>query len=247
MSIQATNLHRTKPGRSAELLAALQRALPDTMAHGGCEEIRLCRDQDDENKVMSITRWTSRAAYEEYLAWREGKGDTARFREMLVKDMEVHFYDEVFVVKPEKETEGTPATTTNSLVEEQKEVVRQFFLRNSAGDIPGAISLIRGDATYWLPTTRETLGMDKLPEALKIVQSRLKGGIRYEVGTMVAEPNKIAVQLEGFAKTVKGATYNNLYHVYFEFEGDKIVRVHEYNDTAHVFDTLRAGERRPAG
>jgi quinol monooxygenase YgiN len=118
MSIQATNLHRTKPGRSAELLAALQRALPDTMAHGGCEEIRLCRDQDHENKVMSITRWTSRAAYEEYLAWREGKGDTARFREMLVKDMEVHFYDEVFVVKPEKETEGTPATTTNSLVED---------------------------------------------------------------------------------------------------------------------------------
>ena len=30
----------------------------------------------------------------------------------------------------------------------------------------------------------------------------------------------------------------------FEFEGDKIVRVREYNDTAHVFDTLRAGQRR---
>lgn len=45
----------------------------------------------------------------------------------------------------------------------------------------------------------------------------------------------------------KGAAYNNLYHVYFEFEGNKIVRAHEYNDTAHVFDTLRARERRPAG
>jgi ketosteroid isomerase-like protein len=47
-----------------------------------------------------------------------------------------------------------------------------------------------------------------------------------------------------FDKTVEGAAYNNLYHVYFEFEGDKIVRVREYNDTAHVFDTLRAGQRR---
>jgi ketosteroid isomerase-like protein len=144
----------------------------------------------------------------------------------------------------EKDREGNPTMTTNSLVEEQKEVVRQFFQRNSVGDIGGAVSLFRGDATYWLPTTRETLSMDKLPEALKFVQSRLVGGIRYEIGTMVAEPNKIAVQVEGFARTVEGATYNNLYHVYFDLEGDKIVRVREYNDTAHVFDTLREGEHR---
>jgi uncharacterized protein len=244
MSIQATNLHHTKPGRAAELLAALQRALPDTIAHGGCEEIRLCRDQDDENKVISITRWTSRAAYEEYLAWREGKGDTARFREMLIKDMEVSFYDEVFVIEPDAQTNSM---RDEPLVEVQMEVVRQFFLRNSAGDIPGAVALFRDDATYWLPTTRETLGTDKLPEALEFVRSRLEGPIRYEIGTMVSEPNKIAVQLEGFGKTVEGAAYNNLYHVYFEFEGDKIMRVREYNDTAHVFDTLRAGQRRWIG
>ena len=122
--------------------------------------------------------------------------------------------------------------------------MRQFLELFSAGDIPGAISLFREDATYWLPTTRETLGMDKLPEALKFVQSRLDGPLRYEIGTMVAEPNKIAVQVEGFGKTVEGATYDNLYHVYFELEGGKIVRAREYNDTAHVYDTLRAGERR---
>jgi ketosteroid isomerase-like protein len=146
-------------------------------------------------------------------------------------------------MSPEKEI----TMTTRPLVEEQKEAVRQFFQRNSAGDIQGAIALFRSDATYWLPTTRETLGMDKLPEALKFVQSRLAGPIRYEIGTVVAEPNKIAVQLEGFAKTVEGAIYNNLYHAYFEFEGDKIVRVREYNDTAHVFDTLRAGQRQRTG
>jgi ketosteroid isomerase-like protein len=137
--------------------------------------------------------------------------------------------------------------TTSSLVEEQREVVRQFFQRNSAGDIPGAVSLFREDATYWIPTTRETLGMDKLPEALKFVRSRLDGPLRYEIGTMVAEPNKIAVQVEGFGTTVEGVTDNNLYHVYFELDGSKIARVREYNDTAHVLDTLRAGDRRPSG
>jgi quinol monooxygenase YgiN len=108
MTIQATNIHHTKPGRAAELLAALQRALPDTLAHGGCEEIRLCRDQGDENKVVSITRWVSRGAYEAYLAWRERRGDTAMLREMLTRDMEVNFYDEVLVLK---QGEQTPATS----------------------------------------------------------------------------------------------------------------------------------------
>jgi ketosteroid isomerase-like protein len=147
----------------------------------------------------------------------------------------------------EMDKEGNLTMTTSAPVEAQKEVVRQFFVRNSAGDIPGAVSLFRRDATYWLATTRETLSMDKLPEALEFVQSRLMGGIRYEIGTMVAEPNKISVQIEGFAKTVEGAAYNNLYHVYFELDGDKIVRVREYNDTAHVFDTLRAQQRRQGG
>lgn len=129
-------------------------------------------------------------------------------------------------------------------IEEQKEIVRQFFGRYSDGDIQGAIFLFRDDATYWFASTRETLGMDKFPEGLKWVQSRLVGRIRYEIGTMVAEPNKVAVQVESFGKTTEGANYNNLYHVYFELDGDKIVYVREYNDTAHVFDTLRAGERR---
>ena len=56
MTIQATTIHHTKPGRAAELLAALQRALPDTMAHGGCEEIRLCRDQTHRSSPAHFAR-----------------------------------------------------------------------------------------------------------------------------------------------------------------------------------------------
>jgi ketosteroid isomerase-like protein len=138
----------------------------------------------------------------------------------------------------------TTKTNTNSSIEKQKEIVRQFFQLYSAGDIPGAIALFRDDATYWLATTHETLSMGQLARGLAWVQSRLEGGIRYEIGTIVAEPNQIAVQVEGFGKTVEGAKYDNLYHVYFELDGDKIVRAREYNDTAHVYETLRAGERR---
>ena len=99
MSIHATNTFHTKPGRAVELIETLKRVLPATLAHGGCERIQLWRDQDDENKVVSTTRWTTRADYEAYLEWRHGRGDTAMFREMLTRDMEVSYYDEVFVVE----------------------------------------------------------------------------------------------------------------------------------------------------
>ncbi|MFE4856747.1 putative quinol monooxygenase [Streptomyces sp. NPDC056670] len=97
MSVQATNTFHTKPGRAGELISNLRQVLPETLKHG-CEEIRLWRDQDDEDRVVAVTRWATRADYETYLGWRDGKGDTAMFREMLTEDMEVHYYDEVFAV-----------------------------------------------------------------------------------------------------------------------------------------------------
>ncbi|MGH9020013.1 MAG: putative quinol monooxygenase [Acidimicrobiales bacterium] len=99
MSIQATNTFFTKPGRAGELIASLQKVLPDTLKHGGCEAIRLWRDQDNDDKVISNTKWATRGHYEDYLEWRDDQGDTGLFREMLVRDMEVNYYDEVFVIE----------------------------------------------------------------------------------------------------------------------------------------------------
>jgi heme-degrading monooxygenase HmoA len=98
MSVQATNTFHTRPGRAAELIATLQRVLPDTLKHGGCEEIRIWHDQDDPDTVVSATRWATRRDYEAYLEWRHGTGDTAMFRAMLTQDMAVSYYDEVFTV-----------------------------------------------------------------------------------------------------------------------------------------------------
>ena len=123
-----------------------------------------------------------------------------------------------------------------------KQIVRRFFERFAAGDVAGAVALFRADATYWLPTTRETLAMPAFADALAWIQSRLAAPIRFELGELVAEANKVAVQLESFATTVEGRAFNNRYHIFFEFDGDQIARCREYNDTAHVFATLRAGQ-----
>jgi ketosteroid isomerase-like protein len=132
----------------------------------------------------------------------------------------------------------------NTTLETNKQTVRQFFERFAAGDVPGAVALFSADATFWYPTTRKTLTMPEFAEGLSWIKTRLDGPIAFELGEMVAENNKVAVQLESFARTVEGKKFNNLYHVYFEFEGAKIKRGREYNDTAHVFSTLRAGQRK---
>jgi ketosteroid isomerase-like protein len=133
-----------------------------------------------------------------------------------------------------------PAATASA--EAHKRTVRRFFELFAAGQVPAAIALFHDDATFWFPTTRKTLTMSEFAEGLNWIQTRLDGPIAFEVGTMVADGTAVAVQLESFAKTVEGKQFNNLYHIYFEFEGGRIRKAREYNDTAHVFATLRAGQ-----
>jgi heme-degrading monooxygenase HmoA len=100
MSAQVLTTFATQPGRADELVETLRRVLPATLEHGGCEEIRIWRDQDDPNAVISATRWQTRAHYEAYLAWRDGTGDTALFEAMLTAPMEIHYYDEIVTIQP---------------------------------------------------------------------------------------------------------------------------------------------------
>lgn len=98
MTIYATNTFLTQPGRADELISTLRAVLPETLRHGGCEAITLLHDQDEPNSIVSLTQWSTREHYESYLAWRDGTGDTAMFREMLVRPMEVHYYDTAFAI-----------------------------------------------------------------------------------------------------------------------------------------------------
>jgi uncharacterized protein len=129
-------------------------------------------------------------------------------------------------------------------LETNKAIARQFFRHFETGDVPATIALFHPDATYWFPTTREHYTMPQLAAGLEWIKSRLDGAMTFEIGPIVAEDGKVSIQAESFAKTVEGLPFNNRYHVYFEMEDGKIRRALEYNDTAHVYATLRAGQKR---
>lgn len=150
---------------------------------------------------------------------------------------------QLVIVHNKAETGSGEAVATPS-AEAHKQTVRRFFELFSAGDVPATIALFHENATYWFPTTRKTVPMPEFAQGLTWILSRLDGGIAFELGPMVADGDAVAVQVESFAKTIDGKQFNNLYHLYFEFQGDRVVRAREYNDTAHVWATLRAGQRR---
>jgi uncharacterized protein len=128
----------------------------------------------------------------------------------------------------------TTDTSTN------KEIARQFFAHFERGDVDAAVALFSPTASYWIPTVRREYAMPEFREALHWIQSRLKDGIRFEIGPIVAEGNRVCIMAESFATTTDGKSFNNLYHIFFEIKDGKIAQAREYNDTAHVLSTLRA-------
>jgi uncharacterized protein len=68
----------------------------------------------------------------------------------------------------------------------------------------------------------------------KNLKAALPNGLNMKFGTIIAEGDHAAVQCESDTKAVNGRRYNNRYHFYFRFEGDKIAEVKEYCDTQHA-------------
>ena len=94
MSVHVITAFHATPDHHDDLIALLGRSIPDSRAHEGCEDIRIRQDQDDPARVLSLTTWTSRRHYEEYLAWRTEMGDTALFQALLDQPMKISYFDE---------------------------------------------------------------------------------------------------------------------------------------------------------
>jgi hypothetical protein len=70
----------------------------------------------------------------------------------------------------------------NARIAANKNIARQFFLHFEKGDVEAVIALSSPAALYWIPTVRREYGMTEFKEALHWIQSRLKGGIRFQLG-----------------------------------------------------------------
>lgn len=127
-------------------------------------------------------------------------------------------------------------------LEDNKKLAHEFFGRFSAGDLDGALASMTDDATWWIAGKPELMGAvaglktrKQIDRLLHGMIGQLKNGLKMTVKSMIAEGDKVAVEVESLGELQNGRTYNQEYHILLTIRDGKISEVREYLDTQHVF------------
>lgn len=125
-------------------------------------------------------------------------------------------------------------------IDQNKATAREFFARFSESDIPGAMATMTDDATWWIPGKPElspAAGLYQRDEITKLFHrmvKRLKNGLKMTPKGMVAEGDRVAVEVVSEGDLTNGRSYRQEYHMLLEFREGKISAVREYLDTQHA-------------
>jgi ketosteroid isomerase-like protein len=126
-------------------------------------------------------------------------------------------------------------------IEENKQLALEFIDRFTANDIAGALDLMSEDATWWIagkPDHLPAAGLynkGRIGKLLYNMVGQLPGGLRMTVQGLIAEGDKVALEVESLGELRNGRIYNQQYHFLITVRAGKISGVKEYLDTQHVF------------
>jgi ketosteroid isomerase-like protein len=137
-------------------------------------------------------------------------------------------------------------SNTNS--ESNKTMVAAFFDAMNSGDVDFIVNAYAADGC--LQTMGETLisgvfSRDQIAASAGGIFDVFPEGLTFQLLSMVAEGEKVAVEATSKGKHISGQTYSNNYHFLFEFREGKLMRLKEYLDTERVTDILCGGQRPP--
>lgn len=130
-------------------------------------------------------------------------------------------------------------------VENNKQVVKHLLDSLSSGNLQDVLDSLNDSATWMVPLVsnsvpglKGTKNKAAFAEQCRQFGSIVPNGVKLVVRGMTAEGDRVAVEAEVTAVTVKGQDYNNLYHFLFEMRNGKVQAVKEYCDTLLVKETL---------
>ena len=127
--------------------------------------------------------------------------------------------------------------------ESNKQVVRELFARFSSDDIDGVLEILHADLEWTIPGRKELnpaagpYDRETIGQLFRTMSSQIEGGLAMEVLGMIAEGDRVAVEVESHGQLRNGRVYNNQYHFAMTLRDERIVEVKEYLDTQHVFAT----------
>ena len=138
-------------------------------------------------------------------------------------------------------------------IDSNKQLATHLFARFSTNDIAGALDLLADDATWWIagkPEAQPAAGEhDKtwMTRLFHRMVSQFDGPLQMTVRGLIAEDDRVAVEVVGNGRLLDGRRYQNEYHFLLTIRDGKIASVREHLDTQHVVATwfAPASEAKP--
>lgn len=125
---------------------------------------------------------------------------------------------------------------------ENQRTVHQLFERFSQRDWDGALALLSDELSWRLPGKPQrfpSAGLydrTRLQRLFRRMDERLETPLHMAVLDIIAEGDRLAVEVESSAQLKNGRHYSQQYHFKMHLRDGKIVSVREYLDTQHSFD-----------
>lgn len=129
--------------------------------------------------------------------------------------------------------------------EDSKKLVSDFLEVFSSGDVAAISAFFHEDFSWWVAGSLEglsgTYDRQQMCALLAGITAVYKGGAlpAWPV-SMIAENDRVAVEVECRAELVNGRVYDNKLHMAIELADGKIKRIREYMDTVHAYKTFLA-------
>lgn len=118
--------------------------------------------------------------------------------------------------------------------EANKAIVGKFLTALGSGDVATLKTLSTEDIVAVCPGTAAVCGTRNYEVIMNTAQAfpqiTKSGGIKFRILNMIAEGDRVACQVDGFATLLNGKEYNNHYHNLFFLRDGKVCKMVEYLD-----------------
>jgi quinol monooxygenase YgiN len=82
-----------KKGTGLQLVETFRGILPDTRNKDGCQGVEVTTNLDNSDNLVLVERWATRKHYENYLAWRQQRGDLDKLAGALAGPPSIRYFD----------------------------------------------------------------------------------------------------------------------------------------------------------
>ncbi|MGE4322635.1 MAG: nuclear transport factor 2 family protein [Sphingobium sp.] len=121
-------------------------------------------------------------------------------------------------------------------LESNKAVATALFTTANSDGFATALQAMADDASWWT-----AMGTKTKPEMLETaagLETVLAGPIRFEIDSVTAEDDRVAIEARSQGDLKNGRRYANKYHFLIRVRDGRIAEVREHCDTLHAVETF---------